>query len=63
MDSQEASDRINQSIKIGEGMGIKGTPAFIVSNNFEITSSSIELEGELVYLSQLSGRIREMIDD
>ncbi len=61
MDSQEASDRLNQSIKIGEGIGIKGTPAFIISKTFELTKSLIELEGELIYLSQLPVRIRELL--
>lgn len=61
IDSREASDRIEKSIRIGEDIGIKGTPAFLISNTFEIMNSSIVLEGELIYLSQLSGRIKEMI--
>ena len=63
MASPESVERINQSIALGENAGIKGTPAFIVSDNFDWEEDLIMIDGQLVYMNQLMEIVRQMLSE
>lgn len=63
MASPESVERINQSIALGENAGIKGTPAFIVSDNFNRKEDLIMIDGQLVYMNQLMDIVRQMLSE
>lgn len=63
MNSSEANESLNQSIAMGKNAGIKGTPAFIVSNNFDYDGNVLKIDGNLVYLSQLVESVRKLLNN
>ena len=64
LSSQAMAYRIEEDFAIGEEIGIKGTPSFLISNNFDITNlSAFEIEGTVVFLNQLSGSVEALIED
>lgn len=62
MESTAAKDLINQSVEIGKSIGIKGTPAFIVTSSFSINENILRLDGDLVYLSQLVNSVKTLLN-